>query len=67
MYGVTACTKKVVHSNICHQSFGVGKKESEAHSEHGSSTELAHLPLVAAKCFKQSVMYVKKAGSVCVA
>ena len=42
MYGATACTKKLTHSKIREQSFGVGKKESEARSEDGASIKLAY-------------------------
>ena len=34
MNGTNTCTEKLEHSKIRHQSFGVGRKESEARSEY---------------------------------
>ena len=33
--------QKVEHSKICHQSLGVGKKKSDARSEHGAGEPLS--------------------------
>ena len=57
--------KKVVHSKICHQSLGVGKKKKRC-TERARSWRTPLRWREAAKCLKQSVMHVQKVGSVCI-